>query len=72
MSILISGIEMPKGNDPITLFIYPDEKRKAMLRIAMYNRYGVIPSKNDLRDDVLLLGLDKDDYSELFDGIEEG
>lgn len=48
------------------------EKRKAKLRIAMYNRYGVVPSKNDLRDDVLLLGLDKNDYSELFEGIEEG
>ena len=42
------------------------EKRKAMLRIAMYNRYGVVTPKNNLRDDVLLLGLDQSDYSELF------
>lgn len=43
------------------------EKRKAQLRITMYNRYGAVPQKYDLRDDVINLGLDKEDYSELFD-----
>ena len=42
------------------------DQRKAKLRIAMYDRYGVIPKKYDLKDDVVLLGLDKGDYSELF------
>ena len=42
------------------------ELRKAKLRIAMYDRYGIIPQKYDLRDDVIALGLNKEDYSELF------
>ena len=32
----------------------------------MYDRYGIIPQKYDLRDDVIALGLNKEDYSELF------
>lgn len=47
------------------------EIRKAKLRITMYNRYGVIPTKYDLRDDVLLLCLDKNNYSELFSEMED-
>lgn len=46
------------------------ERRKAMLRVAMYDRYGVVPKKYDLRTDVILLGYDKNDYAELF--CEEG
>lgn len=42
------------------------EQRKAKLRITMYDRYGIIPQKYDLRDDVISLGLNKEDYSELF------
>lgn len=42
------------------------EQRKAKLRIAMYDRYGVVPQKYDLREDVIALGLSKEDYSELF------
>lgn len=42
------------------------EQRKAKLRITMYDRYGIIPQKYDLRDDVIALGLNKEDYSELF------
>ena len=42
------------------------EQRKAKLRITMYDRYGIIPKKYDLRDDVIALGLNKEDYSELF------
>lgn len=42
------------------------EQRKAKLRITMYDRYGIIPQKYDLRDDVIALGLSKEDYSELF------
>lgn len=32
----------------------------------MYARYGVIPKNYDLREDVIALGLDKNDYKELF------
>lgn len=39
------------------------EKRKAMLRLANYDRYGIVPKNHDLRDDVALLGL-FDDYEE--------
>lgn len=42
------------------------EQRKARLRITMYDRYGIIPKRYDLRDDVIALGLNKEDYSELF------
>lgn len=42
------------------------EQRKAKLRITMYTRYGVIPKSYDLREDVIALGLDKNDYKELF------
>lgn len=42
------------------------EQRKAKLRITMYDRYGIIPQKYDLRDDVISLGLNKEHYSELF------
>ena len=42
------------------------EIRKAKLRIAMYDRYGVIPQKYNLQNDVIMLCLDKCDYSELF------
>lgn len=42
------------------------KQRKAKLRITMYDRYGIIPQKYDLRDDVIALGLNKEDYSELF------
>ena len=42
------------------------EGRKAKLRIAMYDRYGVIPKSHDLRNDVVALGLDPNDYEELF------
>lgn len=42
------------------------EQRKAKLRITMYDRYGIIPQKYDLRDDVIALGLNKEEYSELF------
>lgn len=47
------------------------EERKARLRITMYERYGVIPKKYDLREDVIALGLNKDDYSELFAEMEK-
>lgn len=47
------------------------EERKAKLRITMYDRYGVIPQKYDLREDVIALGLNKDDYSELFAEMEK-
>ena len=40
------------------------EKRKAKMRLAMYDRYGVIPQNHDLRDDVALLGL-CDEYTEM-------
>lgn len=47
------------------------EQRKTKLRITMYDRYGIIPQKYDLRDDVIALGLNKEDYSELFKGEEQ-
>lgn len=34
MSILIKGMEMPKGNDSIALFIYPDGV------VVMYEMFG--------------------------------
>lgn len=40
------------------------ERRKAKLRLSMYDRYGVIPQNHDLRDDVVLLGL-FDEYTEM-------
>lgn len=40
------------------------EMRKAKMRLAMYDRYGVIPQNHDLRDDVALLGL-FDEYEEM-------
>lgn len=42
------------------------EKRKAKLRVTMYSRYGVIPKRYDLREDILSLGLSPNDYPELF------
>ena len=40
------------------------EIRKAKMRLAMYDRYGVFPKNHDLRDDVALLGL-FEDYEEM-------
>lgn len=37
----------------------------------MYDRYGVMPKNYDLRDDVIALGLNKEDYSELFEKEEK-
>ena len=42
------------------------EERKAKLRITMYDRYGVIPKNHSLRNDAILLHLDKDKYPELY------
>lgn len=42
------------------------EERKAKLRITMYDRYGIVPKKYDLREDIVRFGLDKSKYPELF------
>lgn len=42
------------------------ERRKAMLRVTMYKRYGIVPKKYDLREDIERLGLDKSEYQELY------
>lgn len=46
------------------------EERKAKLRITMYERYGIVPKKYDLRDDIVRFGLDKSKYPELFEKKE--
>ena len=46
------------------------EERKAKLRITMYERYGIVPKKYDLREDIVRFGLDKSKYPELFGNKE--
>lgn len=43
MSILIKGMEMPKGNDSIALFIYPDGEVVLCGRLGPLGRYTAVP-----------------------------
>lgn len=42
------------------------ERRKTKLRVTMYDRYGIVTKKYDLREDIERLGLDKSEYQELY------
>ena len=67
--IYIPGMEMPTGNGPITLFIYPDGKVIVCGRLGPLDRYEAIPVPDHgrLGDldalDGLLEGLSEDDYN---------
>lgn len=42
MSILISGMEMPTGDNPITLFLYPDGKVVACGMLGPLGHYEAV------------------------------